>query len=523
MERHQLSLQTKVFQGDTLMAVNSRAWQRFPIAAREQEFSADNAIKRIQQAAAGSVETFNMAFLWRGDQLPPNNKNSYRLPIADIINGKFTLVPRAVTTAAAILQGAHGGLEGVVSEDEKDQLRTVVTHMYAKLRKVFNDERIVAPWERDDVPPADRPNRQISTTASGVLNTSVAELPLAAGAAWNARQAADRIYAWADGDMRMYRKGFLWWDAPTPARHGYKLPVADVIDGRLQLVPKAVTTLVASYAIDSASFDVPDHKLAELGELLQALGHSESEGTMTAAAPLRPPAHWFDDPTLPGPTPLTITADGQVKGHLALWNVCHFGLQDVCRMAPHSNTGYKYFTTGSVLTADGTERRVGRITVGTGHANLRLGYIPASDHYDNTGTGVAVVAAGEDPYGIWVAGATVPEVPETKVAELRRSPLSGDWRPTPQGLELVAALAVNTPGFPVVGLNAAGEVQSLVAAGMVLSEEEIEAIGGSSGPLQQPDTALMERLARFQAKADRLAKQAQLARVGDLLKRQELM
>ena len=240
---------------------------------------------------------------------------------------------------------------------------------------------------------------------------------------------------------------------------------------------------------------------------------------MTAAAPLRPPAHWFDDPMLSGPTPLSITADGRVTGHLALWNVCHFGMQDVCRMAPRSNTGYQYFATGSVLTADGTQRRVGRITVGTGHANLRLGYIPAADHYDNTGTGVAIVAAGEDIHGIWVAGSTVPEVSEAKIAELRRSPLSGDWRPTPKGLELVAALAVNTPGFPVVGLNASGEVQSLVAAGMVLSEEEIMALGGASGPLEQPDPALMARLSQLQTKADKLAAKARAARYQDIVGR----
>lgn len=504
------------------MAVNSKAWQGFPVAAREQEFSADDAIKRIQQASAGSVEHFNMAFLWRGDQLPPNNKNSYRLPIADVINGRYTLVPRAVTTAAAILQGAHGGLEGVVGEDEKKQLRDVVTQIYAKLRKLFNDERIVAPWERDDVPPQDRPNRQISTTAS-LLNSDVTALPKAE-TGWNAKRAAEHVWQWADGDMRQYRKAFLVWDQLKPdVRSSYKYPVADVVDGQLAVVPASVATLASLYAKEPDAMDIPDDMLPQFGALLdqlkETLAYEESEDAMTAAAPLRPPAHWFDDPMLQGPTPLTVTADGQVKGHLALWNVCHFGLQDVCRMAPRSNTGYQYFTTGSVLTADGTQRKVGRITVGTGHANLRLGYIPAADHYDDTGTGVAVVAAGEDIHGIWVAGATVPEVSEAKIAELRRSPLSGDWRPTPKGLELVAALAVNTPGFPVVGLNAAGEIQSLVAAGMVLSQEEIDALGGSSGPLEQPDPAVAARLAQFQAKADRLAKAARAARFEDIARR----
>lgn len=499
------------------MAVNASFWRKFVIADRDQGFNADEAIKRIQQASAGSVETFNMAFLWRSDSGPPNNKNSYRLPIADVVNGRYTLIPHAVFTAAAILQGAHGGLEGVVGEDEKSKLRAVVSQIYTKLRDIYGDPRVVPPWERQDTNPQDRPNRQISTTAS-ILNTAVAALPKGPHDSWNAKQVSDRVWAWADGDYRQYRKAFMVWDRRQPeSRYSYKYPIADVIDGQLHIAPQGVTVTAAMYANDAQNIDVPQGMLPEFVELLETLQVEESEDAMTAAAPLRPPAHWFDDPKLPGPAPLSVTADGQVSGHLALWNVCHFGMQDVCRMAPRSNTGYQYFATGSVLTADGTQRRVGRITVGTGHANLRLGYIPAADHYDNTGTGVAIVAAGEDIHGIWVAGATVSEVPEAKVAELRRSPLSGDWRPTPKGLELVAALAVNTPGFPVVGLNASGEVQSLVAAGMVLSQEEIDALQGPQ--TQAPDQATLDRLARFHDKADRLTRLARSRRLDDILKR----
>lgn len=493
------------------MAINEKTWQSFPIAARDHPFNADAAIKRIAEASAGSVETFNMAFLWRGDQLPPNNKNSYRLPVADIVNGRFVLVPHAIFTAAAILQGAHGGLEGVVTEQEKEKLRQIVSRIYVNLREKFNDPRLVPPWEREDVPPNERPNRQIS--ASG-FNLMLDQLPLGESQPWSMQAAATRLWEWSQGDYRRYRQGFLWADQRRPeSRDSYQLPVADVIDGQLMLAPQGLAT-VASILGRPEGVPLPDELVGEAVALVAAL--KEKGGQDMADAPLRPPAHWFDDPQLDGPTPLSVTADGQVKGHLALWNVCHFAFRDTCRMAPHSNTDYRYFTTGEVLTADGSSRRVGRITVGTGHANLRLGYIPAADHYDNTGTGVAVVAAGEDSHGIWVAGSVVPGVSEQKVAELRRSPLSGDWRPTAQGLELVAALAVNTPGFPVVGFTASGEVQSLVAAGMVLSPEEIEALGVAGDPVE-PDPALKERLERFQAKATKLTNEARRGRLAAVL------
>lgn len=504
------------------MAVNTQFWRKFVIADRDQGFNADQAIKRIQQASAGSVETFNMAFLWRSDTGPSNNKNSYRLPIADVINGRYTLIPHAVFTAAAILQGAHGGLEGVVSEDEKRKLRTVVSEIYRKLRDIYGDPRVVPPWERQDVDPQDRPNRQISTTAAARVNTSIATLPKGPSGAWNAAAADNRIWAWADGDYRQYRKAFLLWDGRHPqTRDAYKYPVADVADGQLAVHPQGVSVVAAMYDNNPESLEVPEELMDTFGAILAEIRYDEeeSEDAMTAAAPVRPPAHWFDDPMLQGPTPLAVTADGRVQGHLALWNVCHFGMQDVCRMAPRSNTGYQYFMTGNVLTADGTQRKVGRITLGTGHANLRLGYIPAADHYDNTGTAVAVVAAGEDRFGPWVAGATVPGVPEEKVAELRRSPLSGDWRPTPKGLELVAALAVNTPGFPVVGMSASGEVLSLVAAGMVLSQEEIEALNGPRQESAGPNEVVLERLRKFQERADRMTKLARSRRLDTILNR----
>src|SRR4029453_17472242 len=53
--------------------------------------------------------------------------------------------------------------------------------------------------------------------------------------------------------------------------------------------------------------------------------------------PLTPPRAWFDDPKLPGKTPLTITASGRVYGHLAAWGECHRNVtMGECVLAPHS-------------------------------------------------------------------------------------------------------------------------------------------------------------------------------------------
>jgi hypothetical protein len=194
------------------------------------------------------------------------------------------------------------------------------------------------------------------------------------------------------------------------------------------------------------------------------------------AGPVLPPSSWFIDPKLDRPTPLTITDDGRVYGHLAVWGTCHTGFVGECVEPPASATNYAYFRTGAVRTSDKLTVAVGRLTVDTTHAGRRLGAADTSAHYEHTGMAVADVAAGEDIHGIWVAGSLRSTVTDEQVRALQASPLSGDWRRIGGNLELVAALAVNSPGFPVPRvLVAGGAVQTLQASG-VLKEREAEVV-----------------------------------------------
>lgn len=182
-----------------------------------------------------------------------------------------------------------------------------------------------------------------------------------------------------------------------------------------------------------------------------------------------PPAEWFDDPNLTGPSPIVVTEEGRVFGHLAQWGVCHIGIDGVCVEPPPSPTDYAYFRLGSILTSSGM-RDVGTITMDTGHAPLSARARAAMAHYDDTGTASAYVNIGEDDHGIWVAGCVHPGLEPDKVVTLRAAKLSGDWRVFGGELDLVAALAVNVPGFPVQrpALAASGGQQTaLVAAGLV--------------------------------------------------------
>jgi hypothetical protein len=249
--------------------------------------------------------------------------------------------------------------------------------------------------------------------------------------------------------------------------------------------------------------DCPEGQVRdESGDCVTPENDNGDDQGYQASAVHRPPAHMFTNPALNRTTPLTVDDNGYVYGHLATWNECHVGIGNRCITAPRTATNYAYFTTGEVVCDDGSRNRVGKITLGTGHADPALGFIPAAEHYDNTGTSVAVVACGEDRFGIWVAGSLVPGLNEEKLAELRRSPLSGDWRRIGGNLELVAALAVNTPGFPVLRASADSEdeLEVLLAAGVVTEPGEVvvdEAADRAKRWREVEDTVRSERVKRL--------------------------
>lgn len=410
-------------------SVNSKAWVKFPLAPRQTKFDADTAIQNIAVWSSGDAAKFGSAFLWKDDDGNPLNRETYRLPIVDIFDGKAYLVPRAVFSAGVIMSGGHGGLYDTLDETARIKVQEVLTDIYDMLRQEYGDPRVVAPWQRG--------GRQGATSADAEpARTASLETPM------------------IDEELDAY------------------------LDSRIR-------TILASHG-PGDGLDVVGAGEPVVGEGLPAGTVEGVDAALTAAGVLKPPAKVFDDPRLTGPTPLRVTADGQVFGHLATWRQCHMGVGNRCVMAPRSATGYAHFKTGSVLTAEGKTVRIGKLTLGTGHADKAYGVIPAVEHYDNTGLTVAVVNAGEDAHGVWVAGALVASLSEDRVAELRRSPLSGDWRRVNGNLELVAALAVNSPGFPVLhedgdggySLTAAGVLSPDADGGEIVGPAPVEVPGG---------------------------------------------
>jgi hypothetical protein len=167
----------------------------------------------------------------------------------------------------------------------------------------------------------------------------------------------------------------------------------------------------------------------------------------TATAVL-PTLDWFKAPDLDRLTPLTVSDTGRVFGHIAPWGQCHVGLPG-CVTAPSSPSGYAYFHQAEQPTAEGVTLPVGTLVAGPRHADAQLAFHAATQHYDDVDAAVARVVAGEDEFGIWVAGWLLPGAKPEAVETFRNSPISGDWRRVGGALEMIAVCSVNAAGFPV--------------------------------------------------------------------------
>lgn len=254
--------------------------------------------------------------------------------------------------------------------------------------------------------------------------------------------ADDDWFFWKNRDLRTFDLEYDWYEEYVSAR------IAGVHMVTIPAFPQAV--------ICPSDMTLPE--VEPMGEAPQV----DQSGLMACAALAAPPTAWFASPRLTEPTPVTVAASGQVFGHLATWGTCHIGFEDACVCPPRSAKSYAYATTGRLVTAEGSTIPVGHLTLGTGHAPLNASHHAAAAHYDDTGSVVADVAFGEDEVGIWFAGALRAGVTEEMTHALRASAISGDWRSIGGNLELVAALCVNTPGFPVVASGRAAAAPEYV-------------------------------------------------------------
>ncbi len=93
--------------------------------------------------------------------------------------------------------------------------------------------------------------------------TAFGDLPLAdRDREWDGAAAEKHVREWADAQdepNEKYRSAHVWYDAEAKDNFtGHKLLIADVIDGKLTAVPRAVFAAAAVMQGSRGGIDVPD-------------------------------------------------------------------------------------------------------------------------------------------------------------------------------------------------------------------------------------------------------------------------
>jgi hypothetical protein len=114
----------------------------YPLADRDREWNGDAAEKRIRSWADAEDEPnekYRDAHVWY-DADAKENFGSYKLLICDVVDGNRVAVPRAVISAAGVMDGARGGVD--LPDKDRDRVKSHLAKYYEKMGDT-------APWDRD--------------------------------------------------------------------------------------------------------------------------------------------------------------------------------------------------------------------------------------------------------------------------------------------------------------------------------------------------------------------------------------
>jgi HK97 family phage prohead protease len=136
--------------------------QDVPLATRDRAWDGAAAESRVRNWAGGEEDIdwtkYRKAFMWY-DADNRDQFGSYKLGYADIVDGELRAVPRGIFAIAAVLQGGRGGVN--IPAEDKTRIKGIVSRWYAQMRKEFDDETIVPPWDESglEIPMAEEKER----------------------------------------------------------------------------------------------------------------------------------------------------------------------------------------------------------------------------------------------------------------------------------------------------------------------------------------------------------------------------
>nr|WP_202917973.1 phage minor head protein [Streptomyces taklimakanensis] len=320
------------------------------------------------------------------------------------------------------------------------------------------------------------PEGEITASMSGDLDLPIHD---DYDADWDGDAAASRVLDWATtgdtGDPDRLGAAFLYRDpdADPATLAAYKLGIADVYDGELHIVVRAVYAVANVLEGGRGGVDIPAGEQDTLRERVTALydriaDHFDRDITppwdreeadeleasawqeMQALPPM--PAAWFKEPTaeeLPPGSGGVHYADGRIYGWVAQAGVPH-------EAYPGKNLTIESLgeidTTAFLRTRfrldDGTTVKVGAFTMNAGHHRDGAECETAACQFDDTRTVAGIVTVGINAGGMWFSGAAAPWLSEWDRAVFAACQPSYHMRQENGRWALRAVLSVPVPGHP---------------------------------------------------------------------------
>jgi HK97 family phage prohead protease len=126
-------------------------YQNLDLGSRDEAWHGDQVRLRIREWAGGiddmDWDKYQKGFLW-SDSESPETFQAYKLPYADVVDGELVAIPRGIFAAAASIQGARGTPPDIPADDI-ERVKRNIDRYYAKMRGEFDDEDLIAPWNKE--------------------------------------------------------------------------------------------------------------------------------------------------------------------------------------------------------------------------------------------------------------------------------------------------------------------------------------------------------------------------------------
>jgi HK97 family phage prohead protease len=109
------------------------ASKNLPLCDREHPWkkrTAELRVRKFTKSVDAPTQAYKKAFMYY-DSERADDFTAYKLPFADVVNGKLCAVPRALFAIAAALDGARGGVD--IPKSDKKRIKGIVESYYRKM------------------------------------------------------------------------------------------------------------------------------------------------------------------------------------------------------------------------------------------------------------------------------------------------------------------------------------------------------------------------------------------------------